>query len=609
MNKFLTVAKNNYLLIIILLISFILRVYRLDYQSLWVDEIFTYIASKPTNSFAEIYQIIKSDGPHPPLYYYLVKITFHILGYTSFSLRFLSVVLGVLGIFAIYLLGKIINGKKLGLIIATLLCFNPFHIEYSQEGRMYSLLILVTILSFYYLIKYLQNRNTKSFIFYCLFSFLMIYTHLYGVFTLVAQYVIYAIFLFYTEREKIKNYIVNLVLGGIFLAIVYIPVFNFLIKNKDRNDSWIPIPTNDFLYQLIRDLFGKSDLIVSLVILFITYILYKSFEKKNAIKTEPITKNHSVIAFICILWILISILIPYYISIIKIPILVSRYVIHILPAILVLIGLSLQNISNDLMRKLMFSLIIVLSINQLFLIEKYYFKVNKSQFREISNYIIQNQNSRNDEYVSSLGIYYDAYLENQLNRKFIQNNLDEYITKIINKDEKIKPFWYADGHIFTYSPSPATEDFIKNNYIIEKEISLYGSWAKYFIPSSSYTPKIIQLDQLKSNQKYKAWIENFEIKEDKIIISGWGFLEGLNSQESTIDFILINNNEAYQLPTNLSRREDIVQHFGSTDYEFSGINSNVSIQIVPKNEYKIGIILKQQDKTAIFISDQTINLN
>lgn len=257
----------------------------------------------------------------------------------------------------------------------------------------------------------------------------------------------------------------------------------------------------------------------------------------------------------------------------------------------------------------MFSLIIVLSINQLFLIEKYYFKVNKSQFREISNYIIQNQNSRNDEYVSSLGIYYDAYLENQLNRKFIQNNLDEYITKIINKDEKIKPFWYADGHIFTYSPSPATEDFIKNNYIIEKEISLYGSWAKYFIPSSSYTPKIIQLDQLKSNQNYKAWIENFEIKEDKIIISGWGFLEGLNSQESTIDFILINNNEAYQLPTNLSRREDIVQQFGSTDYEFSGINSNVSIQIVPKNEYKIGIILKQQDKTAIFISEQTINLN
>jgi uncharacterized membrane protein len=158
--------KENKLLIIITAFATFLRIYKIDYQSVWLDEIFSLNQSNPKMSLIEIYKYLRTYDPHPPLYYFSLHFFFQIFGYTTFVMRLYSALFGVAGIIAIYYLGKELMNKKVGLIAALLLSVNYFQIYYSQEARMYSMLFFTTTLSFYFLIKFIKKPNLKSIVIY-----------------------------------------------------------------------------------------------------------------------------------------------------------------------------------------------------------------------------------------------------------------------------------------------------------------------------------------------------------------------------------------------------------------------------------------------------------
>ncbi|MFN3640429.1 MAG: glycosyltransferase family 39 protein [Flavobacterium sp.] len=146
--------KEHKFLVLILSLGILLRFYHLDFQSVWLDEIHTLNEANPNLSFMEMYDLIKVTEPHPPLYFILIKIAFSIFGYSTFVLRFFSALIGVIGILAIYKLGKELVNKQVGIISALLLSLNYFHLYHSQDGRMYALLFLTTVISFYFFIKF-----------------------------------------------------------------------------------------------------------------------------------------------------------------------------------------------------------------------------------------------------------------------------------------------------------------------------------------------------------------------------------------------------------------------------------------------------------------------
>ena len=74
--KILNWIKENKILVFIVLIGAILRFYKLDYQSLWIDEIFSMKVAAPNNDFNFIFQFLKNQDPHPPLYYFSIHIFF-----------------------------------------------------------------------------------------------------------------------------------------------------------------------------------------------------------------------------------------------------------------------------------------------------------------------------------------------------------------------------------------------------------------------------------------------------------------------------------------------------------------------------------------------------
>ena len=188
-------VKNNIIplgLIITLIVGIVLRFKGLTFQSYWIDELFSVTVSNPSNSFSYMYDRTVTDV-HPPLYQSLLWGWYHIFGFNEFSGRSLSAIIGSIGIFAVYLLGKEFFNKEVGLYAAILASINHFLIFFSQETRSYSLLFLLSTVSYVYLLKVLTTSSKNNFLLYLLFTIALLYTHYFGFFLVATQvFCIYA---------------------------------------------------------------------------------------------------------------------------------------------------------------------------------------------------------------------------------------------------------------------------------------------------------------------------------------------------------------------------------------------------------------------------------
>lgn len=137
--------RGDFLLLAFLtLLALLLRAARLDFQPLWWDE--GYSVWFAHQSLGEMLRLTALDI-HPPLYYALLSAWSHSFGWEPVALRWLSVAAGVAAVPLIYLVGDWLSGRRVGLLAAFLLAINPLHIYYSQEVRMYALVVLWSLLA------------------------------------------------------------------------------------------------------------------------------------------------------------------------------------------------------------------------------------------------------------------------------------------------------------------------------------------------------------------------------------------------------------------------------------------------------------------------------
>ena len=80
-------------------------------------------------------------------------------GPTEAILRLPSAFFGVAAIYVIYRLGKSLSSEETGIIAAILLAFSPMAVAWSQEGRHFSLALLLCLLSVQFLLAALEGRK------------------------------------------------------------------------------------------------------------------------------------------------------------------------------------------------------------------------------------------------------------------------------------------------------------------------------------------------------------------------------------------------------------------------------------------------------------------
>jgi len=167
---------------LILLVGFGLRAYRLGASDIWWDEGWGVVLSRLP--LAESLQRTASDE-HPPLYYWSLHFWRLISGDSPFGARLLSVFAGTLTVAVLFSVGRRLGGARLGALAALLLAFSRFHIQWSQEIKMYTLAALFGLLSFWFLANW--RPNWRSALSYGLCALGAIYSHYIALLLIFAQ--------------------------------------------------------------------------------------------------------------------------------------------------------------------------------------------------------------------------------------------------------------------------------------------------------------------------------------------------------------------------------------------------------------------------------------
>jgi len=143
------VAKNarreRLFLIAVLFAGLLLRFWGLTAQSLWRDEVDTYVFA--TRSWSQVLGMFTRPGENGPLYFLLMRFWIALTGKSDFALRYSSLLAGVLVLPLLYRLCAPKLGRQTALATTFLAAISPFFIWYSQEAKMYSLLLLLAVLA------------------------------------------------------------------------------------------------------------------------------------------------------------------------------------------------------------------------------------------------------------------------------------------------------------------------------------------------------------------------------------------------------------------------------------------------------------------------------
>lgn len=122
----------------ITVLALILRLYRIEAQSLWVDEVVTWHAAQVP--IADLLQVRNYYAMAHSLYFALMHMVL-LVSDSEFALRLPSALFGAFSIPLLYLVGERWLSRGTGLVAAVLLAVSPLHLYYSQEARPYAVVV------------------------------------------------------------------------------------------------------------------------------------------------------------------------------------------------------------------------------------------------------------------------------------------------------------------------------------------------------------------------------------------------------------------------------------------------------------------------------------
>ena len=371
--------KEVIVLVLCLLLGFTLRFYTFDQKSLWIDEIHTFNDSR--DGFQDQLKYYKENPTnlHPPLFFVLTHL-FYPFPKPERDLRIIPLIFGILSIPMIYFLSRSFS-SNIALPCTLSLTFMTYHIYFSQDGRMYSLIMFLGMAALYFFMNHLKTSRKGYLVFVAICYAILFHTSYSSIIFIVLSQILW----FYQIGEENKRMVLSpfLFLNSITFFLC-LPWFLFLILNYKGQPMMDPLTIQDIgsfsniMHGILSDWVPHAPLMVASVFLFILFPLF-SKNKRNTL------------IFLAILILPVGGLYLYCILLNVTQFITSRYFINFLPLFFITLYLSLDAIEFKFERLKRFVrprlLFLILFIASNLIILPLYYRAEKQNFRGLVNYL------------------------------------------------------------------------------------------------------------------------------------------------------------------------------------------------------------------------------
>lgn len=532
-NNFLVRHKDKLFVFFILFLAAVFRFYRLDFQSLWLDELYTMKEASPSISWRETLDLVLAYEGNPPLFFFLEKIIMSVFGHTAFVARSLSALAGIAGVYAMFLLARCLFNKNAGYIAAFLTCFNWFHIQYSQEARGYCFLFLFTVLSVLGVVNFLKTPGWKKACLAALYSVLLINFHPYGVFVLLAL-VLVIVFNFIGVEDKMA-FLKSCVPALLVFVVGAIPLFSKFREAADVTTSWITMPASEYFVGYFKEYFGSSPFLVPIFCVVILYYLFCVFSEEGS--TMNFKEGTLRSGFVLILlWLVMVYFFTYVRSALSTPMLVQRYTIVGLPAYLLMLAGGLSLIKGAWPRGLMVTVILIISFVNMNSLREFYWRPYKTQFKEVTQFV-KDAGKDYPVYLSERTYWQHSYYTERAGFKvvFPYTDKEELVDGIIQNvaNGKQEGFWMLGAHMEQWLSKEKREAL--DSLFLLTQVYYLDAWAICCSPKKKETNTLVKKILPKD---FKP--EYVETKDQESVVTFWGneFRESKPIQLTAGDYTL-----------------------------------------------------------------------
>ena len=162
---------------LLLLLAFVLRVWEVGAADLTFDEVATFFVAH--RSVGEMLRYVMGAArEHPPVYYVLMSLWMRWAGTSEFAVRYPSVLIGVLAVVWSFRVGRRL-GPRGGWWSAVLCTVLPFSLWMGRTGRMYGLVLLLTLMVMESWLCWLERPGWRRWLGFVALSLIAALTHYY----------------------------------------------------------------------------------------------------------------------------------------------------------------------------------------------------------------------------------------------------------------------------------------------------------------------------------------------------------------------------------------------------------------------------------------------